>query len=69
MEERVAFVKDWIRFRRKVQEIPARVGAARREIESLLPSVEASCDVVDWQEKMHYIDDASAPAPGCRPSR
>ena len=22
------------------------------------PDVEASCDIVDWQEMMHYIDDA-----------
>ena len=59
-EEREDFVKDWIQVpRRKVQAVPAGLGTARRAIQpATIPSIEASCDIVDWQEKMHYIDDA-----------
>ena len=45
--------------RREVQAVPAGLGAARREVQSATTRrVEASCEIVDWQEKMHYIDDA-----------
>ena len=59
MEEREAFVKDWIqvphdKFKRYLLEWEPR----GEHSNPLYPSIEASCDIVDWQEKMHYIDDA-----------
>ncbi len=45
--------------RREVQAVVPGLGAARRALESRTtrPST-MSCEIVDWQEKMHYIDDA-----------
>jgi len=58
-EEREEFVKDWI-------QVPDKkfkqwfVDWELRGENSIpyYPTVEMSCDIVDWQEKMHYIDDA-----------
>ena len=58
-EEREDFVKDWIqvpdeKFKRYLLEWEQR---GEKSIPNY-PTVEAACDIVDWQEKMHYIDDA-----------
>ena len=59
MEEREEFVKDWIqvpdeKFKQYFLDWDPR---GERSI-PYYPTVQASCDIVDWQEKMHYIDDA-----------
>ena len=59
MEEREEFVKDWIqvpdeKFKKYFLDWDPR---GERSI-PYYPTVQASCDIVDWQEKMHYIDDA-----------
>jgi benzoyl-CoA reductase subunit BamB len=60
LEEREHFVKDWVqvpdeRFKTWLLEWDPR---GERSIPNY-PSVEASCEIVDWQERMHYIDDAT----------
>jgi benzoyl-CoA reductase subunit BamB len=59
MELREAFVKDWVqapndKFKKYVLDWEMR---GERSI-PFYPPVEACCEIVDWQEKMHYIDDA-----------
>jgi benzoyl-CoA reductase subunit BamB len=59
MEEREAFVKDWIhvpdeKFRQYLMKWEPRGEFSNPNY----PDVQASCDIVDWQEMMHYIDDA-----------
>ncbi|BBO81455.1 aldehyde ferredoxin oxidoreductase [Desulfosarcina ovata subsp. sediminis] len=59
MEQREAFVKDWI-------QVPDEkfkqyfLGWEPRGENSIpyYPTVQMTCDIVDWQEQMHYIDDA-----------
>ena len=58
-EEREAFVKDWIqvpdeKFKQYFLDWEVR---GENSI-PYYPTVEMSCDIVDWQERMHYIDDA-----------
>jgi len=58
-EEREEFVKDWIhvpdeKFKQYLLDWEPR---GERSI-PYYPTVEATCEIVDWQEKMHYIDDA-----------
>jgi len=58
-EERETFVKDWIqvpdeKFKKYLLEWEPR---GEKSI-PYYPNVEATCDIVDWQEKMHYIDDS-----------
>ncbi len=58
-EEREEFVKDWIhppheKFKEWFVEWEPR---GEKSI-PYYPHVEATCEIVDWQEKMHYIDDA-----------
>jgi len=58
-EEREAFVKDWVqvpddRFKRWLLEWEPR---GEKSIPNY-PDVEATCEIVNWQEQMHYIDDA-----------
>jgi benzoyl-CoA reductase subunit BamB len=58
-EEREDFVKDWIqvpdeKFKQYVLDWELR---GERSI-PYYPTKEATCEIVDWQEKMHYIDDA-----------
>jgi len=58
-EEREDFVKDWIqvpdeKFKQYLLDWEPR----GENSNPYYPTVEASCDIVDWQEKMHYIDDA-----------
>jgi len=59
MEEREAFVKDWIhvpdeKFKKYLLDWELRGERSN----PYYPTIEASCDIVDWQEMMHYIDDA-----------
>jgi benzoyl-CoA reductase subunit BamB len=57
--EREVFVKDWIqvpdeKFKQYFLDWEPR---GEKSI-PYYPTVEMSCDIVDWQERMHYIDDA-----------
>ena len=58
-EEREAFVKDW----HQVPDEKFKQYLLDWEIRGeksfpYYPTVDMCCDIVDWQEKMHYIDDA-----------
>ncbi|MBU3917349.1 aldehyde dehydrogenase [bacterium] len=58
-EHREEFVKDWFqvpddRFKQYFLDWEPRGEKAN----PYYPTVEMSCDIVDWQERMHYIDDA-----------
>jgi len=58
-EEREAFVKDWFqvpdeKFKQYFLDWELR---GEKSI-PFYPTVEMCCDIVDWQEMMHYIDDA-----------
>jgi benzoyl-CoA reductase subunit BamB len=59
MEERELFVKDWIqvpdeKFKRYLLDWEIRGERSN----PYYPTVDMSVDIVDWQEMMHYIDDA-----------
>ena len=59
MEERENFVKDWIqvpdeKFKQYLLDWELRGDHSN----PFYPTVDMSVDIVDWQEKMHYIDDA-----------
>jgi len=59
MEEREDFVKDWIqvpdeKFKQYLLDWEFR----GENSNPYYPTVEMSCEIVDWQEMMHYIDDA-----------
>jgi len=59
MEEREDFVKDWIqvpdeKFKKYLLDWEPRGERSN----PYYPTIEMSCEIVDWQEKMHYIDDA-----------
>jgi benzoyl-CoA reductase subunit BamB len=59
MEEREAFVKDWIqvpddKFKQYLLDWEFRGDHSN----PYYPTVQMSCEIVDWQEMMHYIDDA-----------
>jgi benzoyl-CoA reductase subunit BamB len=59
MEEREDFVKDWIqvpdeKFKKYVLDWEMRGERSN----PYYPTVDMSVDIVDWQEMMHYIDDA-----------
>jgi len=59
MEEREDFVKDWIqvpdeKFKQYLMDWEFR----GENSNPYYPTVEMSCEIVDWQEMMHYIDDA-----------
>jgi benzoyl-CoA reductase subunit BamB len=58
-EQREEFVKDWIqvpddRFKQYFLDWELRGDNSM----PFYPTVSMCCDIVDWQEKMHYIDDA-----------
>ena len=58
-EHREKFVKDWFqvpddRFKQYFLDWEPRGENSM----PFYPTVEMTCDIVDWQEKMHYIDDA-----------
>jgi benzoyl-CoA reductase subunit BamB len=59
MEERLDFVKDWVhvpdeKFKQYLLDWEIRGERSN----PYYPTVDMSVDIVDWQEKMHYIDDA-----------
>jgi benzoyl-CoA reductase subunit BamB len=59
MEEREAFVKDWVqvpdeKFKKYLLDWEVRGDHSN----PTYPTAEISADIVDWQEKMHYIDDS-----------
>ena len=59
MEEREEFVKDWIqvpdeKFKQYLLDWEPR----GKNSMPYYPTVQMCCDIVDWQERMHYIDDA-----------
>ena len=59
MEEREAFVKDWIQVPDEKFKQYLLDWEFRGEYSNpYYPTVEMSCEIVDWQEMMHYIDDA-----------
>jgi len=64
-DEREAFVKDWIqvpdeRFKQYFLDWELR---GERSIPNYPPAA-ATCEIVDWQEQMHYIDDATGMCAG-----
>ncbi|MBI5499942.1 MAG: aldehyde dehydrogenase [Deltaproteobacteria bacterium] len=59
MAEREDFVKDWVqvpdeKFKKYLLDWELRGERSNPNY----PTVEMSCDIVDWQERMHHIDDA-----------
>jgi len=64
-EQREEFVKDWIqvpdeKFKQYFVDWELR---GENSIPHY-PSIEATCEIVDWQEKMHHIDDATGMCAG-----
>jgi len=58
MEEREEFVKDWIQVPdEKFKQIVLDWELRGERSNPYYPTVDMSVDIVDWQEKMHYIDD------------
>lgn len=58
-EEREAFVKDWIQVPdEKFKQIFLDWELRGENSLPFYPTVDMTCDIVDWQERMHYIDDA-----------
>lgn len=58
-EEREAFVKDWFQVPdEKFKHYFLDWDPRGEKSMPFYPTVQMCCDIVDWQEKMHYIDDA-----------
>lgn len=58
-EEREEFVKDWIQVPdEKFKQYFVDWELRGENSMPYYPTVDMCCDIVDWQEKMHYIDDA-----------
>ena len=58
-EETEDFMKDWIQVPDDKFKEYLRKWEFRGELSNPnYPTVDTSCDIVDWQEMMHYIDDA-----------
>lgn len=58
-EEREAFVSDWIQVPDdKFKQILLDWEFRGENSMPYYPTVDMCCDIVDWQEQMHYIDDA-----------
>jgi len=58
-EQREEFVKDWIQVPdEKFKQYFLDWELRGENSMPFYPTVEMCCDIVDWQEKMHYIDDA-----------
>jgi benzoyl-CoA reductase subunit BamB len=58
-EEREAFVKDWVQVpNEKFKQYFLDWELRGENSIPYYPTVEMCCDIVDWQERMHYIDDA-----------
>ncbi|MCX5811540.1 MAG: aldehyde dehydrogenase [Proteobacteria bacterium] len=59
MEERQEFISDWIQCPDdKFKQIVLDWDFRGEHSNPYYPTVDMSVDIVDWQEKMHYIDDA-----------
>jgi benzoyl-CoA reductase subunit BamB len=59
MEEREDFCKDWIQIPdEKFKQYLLNWEMRGERSNPYYPTVDMSVDIVDWQEKMHYIDDA-----------
>lgn len=59
VEQREAFVKDWIQVPDdKFKDIFLQWEPRGEKSMPHFPTVDMCCDIVDWQEMMHYIDDA-----------
>jgi aldehyde:ferredoxin oxidoreductase len=59
MEERQEFISDWIQAPdEKFKQIVLDWEFRGERSNPYFPTVDMSVDIVDWQEKMHYIDDA-----------
>src|SRR5512136_314335 len=59
MEEREGFVRDWIQVPdEKFKQIVLDWEPRGERSNPYYPTVDMSVDIVDWQEKMHFIDDA-----------
>jgi len=59
-EHRERFVKDWFqvpdeKFKQYFLDWEMK---GEKNVAPFYPTVEMACEIVDWQEKMHYIDDA-----------
>jgi benzoyl-CoA reductase subunit BamB len=58
-EDREEFVKDWIQVPdEKFKQYFVDWELRGENSIPYYPTIEATCEIVDWQEKMHYIDDA-----------
>lgn len=58
-EQREEFVKDWIQIPdEKFKQYFLDWELRGENSIPYYPTVEMTCDIVDWQERMHYIDDA-----------
>jgi benzoyl-CoA reductase subunit BamB len=58
-EETEEFIKDWVQVPDDKFKEYLRKWEFRGEFSNPnYPDIQASCDIVDWQEMMHYIDDA-----------
>jgi len=58
-EDREEFVKDWIQVPdEKFKQYFLDWDLRGEHSNPYYPTVEASCEIVDWMEKMHYIDDS-----------
>ncbi|HJV67345.1 MAG TPA: aldehyde ferredoxin oxidoreductase N-terminal domain-containing protein [Geomonas sp.] len=59
LEQREEFVKDWIQVPdQKFKDIFLQWEPRGEKSMPHFPTVDMCCDIVDWQEMMHYIDDA-----------
>ncbi|MBJ6802216.1 aldehyde ferredoxin oxidoreductase family protein [Geomonas propionica] len=59
VEQREAFVKDWVQVPDdKFKDIFLQWEPRGEKSMPNFPTVDMCCDIVDWQEMMHYIDDA-----------
>jgi len=59
MEERQEFISDWIQVPdEKFKQIVLDWEFRGERSNPYFPTVDMSVDIVDWQEKMHFIDDA-----------
>ncbi|MHC4600995.1 MAG: aldehyde ferredoxin oxidoreductase N-terminal domain-containing protein [Planctomycetota bacterium] len=64
-EEREAFVKDWPHVPdEKLKEYFVEWELRGEKSIPFYPPPEATCEIVDWQEMMHYIDDANGMCAG-----
>jgi benzoyl-CoA reductase subunit BamB len=58
-EDRETFVKDWFQVPdEKFKQYFLDWEPRGENSNPYYPTVEAACEIVDWQERMHYIDDA-----------